>query len=433
MPEHKFNIAFIGLSHLGTITSICFSSLKLKIYALDLNDKLIEDFKNRKLPFFEPGLDRLFQKNAKNITYTNNFSVIKNMDCVFLVQDTATNGSGSVQKLNKLIKEALPYFKKDATIILMSQVPLGFCHELNSLIQKKHSHLNLTLYHWVDTVVMTNAIERILNPERIIIGGLGKNYPLTQALRIILSRFKCPKFYISYESAEVVKAGINFYLATSVTFANTLADICEASGASIQEVIPPLRSDKRIGPLSYINPSLGIAGGHLERDLLMFKRFTDSKQIDNRFIKDIIELNENRYLWVVSNINQKLQNILNPTITIWGISYKKNSASTENAPALKIINSLKTKYKIQAYDPMVTVPKTHKNVKQFHNKYLALRNAHCLVITNDWEEFKKANVDKIKESMKGRLIIDCSNSFESKLEQIDSFDYLAIGRGLKNI
>ena len=330
-------VGVVGLSHLGLITSTGLAYLKKKVVGMDSDPKVVENLQNQILPVYEPGLDDLLKKVKTNVEFSNNFSILRNIPLVFFSQDTETDGSGSVELLDQMLNLSIPHFRNHVTIICMSQVPIGYYRNLEQKIKHLRPNLKFNLYHMVDTIIMTNAIDRFINPERIIIGASG-NKKFSSQMDSFLSLFKCPVFGMSYESAEITKAAINLYLANTVTFANTLSDFCESCGANINDIIPALKTDKRIGPHAYLRPTLRIAGGHLERDLYMFNRTAKKFQISSGIVHWIIQQNSIRYKWVEDKLNKYLfKTIKKPTIAIWGLSYKKNTDSTQNAASLKII------------------------------------------------------------------------------------------------
>lgn len=420
-------IAVIGLFHLGSVFSIGFSSLGFKVLGLDQDKKIIQKLEKNQIPLHEPGLDKLLIKNRNNISFSTDFSKLSDYSTIFFTQDTETDGSGSVEKLEAMIDKALPYFSQNVTIISVSQVPIGFHRKLDKYIKSKRKNLDFKLYHWVDTIVMTTALERFLTPERIIVGKLDSDEKVNLPLKNLLTIFNCPVFEMNYESAEITKAAINLYLATSVTYANTLAEFCENFGGNIFDVIPALRSDKRIGQFSYINPSLRIAGGHLERDLFMLNRLATSKKISSGIVGKIINENERRYLWIERQIRklQKTNGI--SKISLLGLSYKKNSTSVENAPSVKIIQKLQSKFKFFGYDPEAIIPKElNLDFKRVKDIYSSLNNSDVLILLTDWDEFKDLDFDKISGFMKSKIIIDCIGFF-SKQKMPEGFQVIRLG------
>lgn len=421
-------IAFVGMSHLGLVTSICTASKHDKVIGLDIDTVLVSSLKRGQLPLYEPGLDKLLGKVKKRISFSNDFSQLASCDVVFFAQDTATDGSGSVDKLNKLVDLSLPYFKQSAQLIFISQVPVGYCRQLVHNIKKKRLKLKFALYHWIDTLIMTQAIASFLAPSRIIIGMEDTIKPVDGKLKIILNWFDCPIFYMLYESAEVCKAAINLYLATSVTYANTVADYCEAAGANIYEIIPALASDRRIGQFAYIRPGLKIAGGHLERDLLMLSRLSKKARIDSGVVDFIIKYDRRRFDWLKKQLKKNLlSKTKKPKICIWGLSYKPNSESLVGAASQLVIKYLKGKVGLAVYDPKAKLPEKIDWVVQYQNKWQALERADCLIVLTPWDEFKTAQISDIVKGMKGKLIIDPTGLYADRKKELDKLHYFSLG------
>lgn len=419
---------FIGLSHVGLVCSISWASLENYCLCLDTDTNLIKGLTNGNLPTSEPGLDRLFKENLSKLSCSSDFSKIAGKRLFFLTRDTELTGVNRLKKLNLLIDSMIPYLSSNSTIVLMSQVPVGYCRNLYNKITKLRPKLKFTLIHWIDTIIMTQAIQSFLSPSRITLGFNKTPYEIPPSLNKVLRHFDCPVIKMSWESAEITKAATNVYLATSVTFANTISDLCEATGANMSEVIPALRLDRRIGQFAYLRPSPRIAGGHIERDLAMFKKEALSKKIKVALIDCISKENEKRFMWVVNRINS-LNLKPKSNICIWGIAYKKNSDSTLNAPSLKIIDALKEKYRLRVYDPLAKLSKLFKNTSQINNKYKALKNASCLVILTEWDEFTKVNLEKMANIMKDKNIIDCVYITQNLKNVTNKFKYIAMGVG----
>jgi len=423
-------VAFIGLSHLGLVASCCWTNIDKPVLGIDIDKNQVDNLQNGHVSLSEPGLQEYFNKVKKDYQVSTDFSLLKKSNIVFISKDTSIkeNGESSTKKLDQLIYKALPYLKNRVVLVLMSQVPLGYCRGLENRIREKRNGLNFTLFHWVDTIIMTNAIDRFLNPERIILGASSPIKKLPTKFTNKLTKFKCPIITMSFESAEVTKAAINLYLATSVAFANTLGDYCEAFGANINEIIPALQTDKRIGPFAYLRPGLRISGGHLERDLVMLKKLGKSKNINLGIVNYILKMNKNRYNWVTKNTENLFQNNRTPVLGIWGLAYKKNTDSIHNAASVKILNKLKSKAKFKVYDPQALLNCNKYSAVQVKDKYDAITNVDCLIILTDWEEFKNIDQKRFNNLLKGKLVVDATGILAKNLDNT-SFKYVGLGVG----
>lgn len=405
----NMRIGLIGHSHMGIVASVGFASLGYEVSSVDKEQEIALRLAKGELPISEPGLGEFWQKYHDKIVYSSDFSLLKDCQAVFLVKDTPTDetNAGNVEVLFALVDDAAPHLSQDVIFVSMSQLPVGFSRRIKTLLQEKRPDLRLGFYTWVETLVIGDAMKRFLEPERIIFGAEEGEKALPVVLEEVAARFQCPLIKMGFESAELTKAAINLYLASSVTFANTLADLCEASGADIDEIIPALQLDRRIGKFAYIKPGLGIAGGNLERDLVMLSRIAEA-QGGASFLRTIIEYNQKRFEWLVEKLRTLvLEKTKSPTIALWGLAYKKDTASLKNAPSLKVIQWLRGKAGIRAYDPVVRSGEGLGGVVMVDEKYKALEGADCLIVLTDWDEFREVNLAVLAKIMRQPIVVDC--------------------------
>lgn len=410
----KNDIAFVGLSHLGLVFSICSATLKRKILAIDEDKNFIAKLAQGIIQITEPGLNLLLSKYARNISFSSDFSLLSRVSIIFISLDTPINKPFDLKKLNRLIDKIIPCLADNSVLIISSQVPVGFTRKLSEKIKQKRADLKYKLYFFLNTLIVGDSVNRFLHPERIVIGLDSSSHQIQLEFLKFLKQFKVPVLKMSYESAELTKSAINLYLTSSIITSNTLADFCEKLGADIYEIIPALKSDKRIGPHAYLKPTLRISGGHLERELIKLKVLSIKHKIPNGIISPLINLNKKRINWLIRKINQLLKNSNIRTITIWGLSYKKDTESTHNAVSVDIIRRFGRKIKVQVYDPKAILPNVLSNFKRYTDKYTALRNSDLLIILNDWDEFQKADYEKVFNILNYPNIIDCSDIVKAK-------------------
>jgi UDPglucose 6-dehydrogenase len=285
------------------------------------------------------------------------------------------------------------------------------------------------LFYWVETLVFGDAVVRALKPERLIVGCLDPASPLPTPLDVGLSRFGCPVLKMSYESAELTKTAINLYLIGSVTYANTLSDLCEAIGADWSEIVPALRLDARIGPAAYLRPGLGVAGGNLERDLVTVRALCRAHDVDASYLDTLSDINARRLDWVERKVRQHvLEFEPAPTIGVWGLTYKKNTQSTKNSPSTRVIAALASRARIRAWDPVITPGELHIDGDVVSDAYAATENADCLLLMADWDQFADVDAARLRKSMRRPLVIDCTGVLEHRRLELDGVEYIGMGR-----
>jgi UDPglucose 6-dehydrogenase len=232
-----------------------------------------------------------------------------------------------------------------------------------------------------------------------------------------------------YESAELTKTAINLYLIGSVTFANTLSELCETVGADWSEMVPALRLDARIGPSAYLRPSLGIAGGNLERDLVTLRSLCDTGTVDPTYLDGLIQYNAHRLEWIQRQLDRRVFSCTaTPRLGVWGLTYKKNTRSTKNSPALRVIASLEGRARVRAWDPAIAPGELELAADVVNDPYVALEEADCLLVMADWDHFSQADLARVRQSMQRPLVIDCVGILEKRQAEMQGIDYVSMGR-----
>ena len=337
---------FYGLSHIGQVFSLSWSQKIGSCSVFDSNKFLLKKFQNNFFTNEEPDLKELNKDKKYKIHISKNKNSIKEHNVIFFTIDTPLNTHGKpiLNKINKELKELIKLCEKNTKIIFLSQVNPGFIKEFikkNKVIIFK----KIQIIYMVDTLKMGEAIDKFLKPKQLIFGTDKKNIYF---LKEFFKKFRCEKFFFSHTEAETIKMSINLYLAFSVSFANSLDFFCKKFGFSFSKIINPLRNDDRIGKNSYIMPSLGFSGGHLERDIHYLKKISPNPLVKKIFTNFEL-LNIKRKNILNSIINKKFKNKDNIKILILGGSYKQNSFSMVNSIYSELFID-KKKYDIEIYD-----------------------------------------------------------------------------------
>ena len=428
--QYSGKIGFAGLSHLGIVSSICWSSLGWHVVGVDSDPDRVSVLTAGRLPIHEPRLAELLRDTRSRLEFSHEFSSLAECGVVVISLDTETDQAdrSDLGRLEQLVNQVIPCLAPEASVVLMSQVPLGFTRQLSQKLHVARPDLAFRLYYWVETLVIGNAVERCLKPERIILGCDSIGGAKDSHLEALLPAFSCPVLRMSYESAELTKAAINLYLSVSVTYANVLADLCEATGASMREVVPALRLDRRIGQYAYIRSGLGIAGGNLERDLVHLQRLGAEHDTDTALIDYVLDYNAKRYQWVHRQLTRHVfPGTPKPKIALWGLAYKKNTQSTKNSFAVRILRDLSGQAELRAYDPVAPLPTELRTGVTRYDRFEALDGADCLLVLTDWDEFADTDYTAMADKMSGRVVIDCVGVLDRTAAIQHGFHFISIG------
>ena len=395
----KSIIGYVGMSHLGLNYAVATANKNFQVCCFDSSIENIKILKKKKSPVYEKNLETNIKKNFSKLNFTNEIKNIFKCDIVFISQDVPTNNQGksNLDTVNKLIKLVIKNLNKKAILVILCQVPPGFCRNID---WPKNQ-----LYYQVETLIFGKALERPFFPERFIIGSDRNNNKISQVYKNYLKVFKCPIINMSYESAELAKISINIYLISTVTTSNILSEICEKINANWKDIIPSLQLDKRIGKFAYLNPGLGISGGNLERDLNTLFELQKKNNLYNQFIKNLKQYSSLRKNWVSKYVDKISKKNNLKKISILGLAYKRDTHSIKNSPAFTLISKL-NKYKLKVFDPIVKVPFKNQNIKICKSAEDAINGTDLLIITTPWESFKKINLDFIKNKISLKIVID---------------------------
>ena len=426
----------IGLSHLGIVYGTAWASFGQPVIAVDTDAEAVARLQAGDPIVREPGLPELLERSRPYLSYTTDFSRLGECPLVIVARDVPTDddNQSDVGAVQRLLSAAIPHLRDDVTLVVMSQVPPGFNRALGEQIKAARPGLRFQNHYWVETLVFGNAVQRAMEPERLIVGSAESSAPLPEQLQTGLERFTCPIVRMGYESAELTKTAINIYLIGSVTYANAMADLCEAVGADWSEMTTALRLDRRIGPAAYIRPSLGVAGGNLERDLVTLRQLGAANDVETIYLDALQVANDNRFDWVHRKLTERLlaKSGVSGTVAIWGLTYKKDTKSTKNSPALRLLSEIDPRLTLKAWDPAVGLEEVRANgitgdLTVVKSRDAALDDADCLLIMADWDVFGQADLDAIRTRMRRPLVIDTVGILQKRRVEMAGIEYVVMG------
>jgi UDPglucose 6-dehydrogenase len=409
-------IAFVGMSHLGIVSSLSFAKKGHEVIGIDSNTKIVNSLNEGDFPIIEPGLIDTYLSARDKINFSDDFSQLNLCDIVYISLDVDTDNSGQsdLNSVEQLILMSIKNINVDAVLVILCQVPPGFSRRISKMTSN-------TVVYQVETLVFGQAIKRALNPERIIV-GLGKQEEeLRDTYVQLLEGFDCPILKMNFESAELCKISINVFLASSVTVANTISEICEGLGADWNSIKSALQLDSRIGSQSYLTPGLGISGGNIERDISTSLKLSNTFNTNSELLSAIKSNSFHRKLWPARKLREVLPDVArskNYKIAVWGLAYKKDTHSTKNSPSLENIASLSQDYAIFVTDPIAALPVSYKSKASFSkDKFEIIQGADALLILTDWSEYCEVALEEVLSEMRDSIIIDPFGLFRKRVQR----------------
>jgi UDPglucose 6-dehydrogenase len=421
-----------GLWHLGSVTAACLASVGHDVTGLDPDAGNIEKLTQGKAPLFEPGLDELLQIGiaiGKLEFFTSPVLALKGAEVLWVAFDTPINDEdqADVAFVEGQIQMVMPFLADDAVVLVSSQMPVGSIRKLEAYAQRNLSDKNLNFACSPENLRLGKALDVFLKPDRIVVGV--RNDRTRQVLEKLLSPITDKVEWMSVESAEMTKHAVNAFLATSVTFANEIAAICELVGADAKEVERGLKTETRIGPKAYVSPGGPFAGGTLARDIAFLGVKSQLHQLATPLLSAVRPSNDEHKNWVRRKLQQHFGTLSSVTVAIWGLTYKPGTDTLRRSLTVELCDwLLRQGTKVRVYDPAVKQLPEHWTGKVTHctTALDAAINANALVVGTEWPEFKQAAAGLSAEAQPSLLIVDANRYLQAQALKC-GFNYVAVG------
>ena len=432
-------LGIIGTGYVGLVSGVCFAENGNNVLCMDVDEKKIERLKKGDPVIYEPGLEELLEKNLNEgrVEFTSSLKdVVQKTDVIFMCLPTPPLEDGSVDmtRVLEVAGNMAKYINGYKVIVSKSTVPIGTCDKLKKLISSK-TKKKFDVVSNPEFLKEGAAVTDFMSPDRVVVGTKSKR--AADIMKELYSSFMrvSERFILMDErSSELTKYAANSMLALRISFMNELANLSGIVKADINMIRTGIGSDPRIGS-SFLFPGVGYGGSCFPKDVKGLLNTSKDHGYDFKILKTIDEINEKQKQVLVDKILKHYKNnIKGKTFTIWGLSYKPRTDDLREAPALTIIEKLlEHGAKINAFDPVanenfkILYGKKFKQVKIFKDNYSALKNSEGLVLVTEWNEFRKLNVEKLKELMKSRVIFDGRNIYNPKFIRQNGFKYYGIG------
>ena len=432
-------IGIIGLGFVGLSFGSVLASKGKNVVGIDVDAEKCKKIRNGVSPFFEPDLERILKIGLKKkLIITDDFSLIKDCDMIFVTVGTPQKSNGAIEL--SMIKKAvtsigiiLAKTKKNPIVLIKSTVIPGTMQNVILPILEKRSGKKagkeFGLISNPEFLQESSAIRDTKFPHVIVLGGYQTKF--MKKAKSFFSKLH-PNVSIvitNHQTAEMIKYANNSFLATKISFINQLSNICQNTpGANIDDIAKTIGLDPRIGAL-FLNAGPGYGGSCLPKDMKALINFADTIGINPTLLNAVEKTNQKQIQNIVSLIEKTLGTLASKQITVLGTAFKPNTDDIRDSIAIELIKKLlKKKSRITIYDP-----KAMKNTKDvFGEKIIyarssteALNKSQCAILMTHWKQFEKLNNNSIKH-MNKKFVIDCRRILVEKELRAE---YHAIGIG----
>ncbi|MCQ2790275.1 MAG: UDP-glucose/GDP-mannose dehydrogenase family protein [bacterium] len=431
-------ITIVGTGYVGLVVGTCLADMGNDVICIDNDEEKIAKLNQLIMPIYEPGLKELVKTNIKEERLTFSCDIenaVKVSDVCFIAVGTPLKDDGSVdlEQVEKVVEKIAKSINGYKVIVDKSTVPVGTAEKLTEKI-KSYTNQPFDIVSNPEFLKQGNAVEDFLKPDRIIVGSNSQRaIAIMQEIYSPFVRTGNRVVVMDVKSAEMTKYAANSFLATKISFMNEIANLCEKVGADIENVRVGISTDSRIGN-KFLFSGLGYGGSCFPKDVKALVKLGYENGCKMSVVKATDEVNVNQRELFIKKITDKYgKDLSGLTFAVWGLAFKPKTNDMREAPSITIINRLiELGANVQAYDPRAI--ETAKNIFKSEkitygsSSYSVLKNADCMLLLTEWNEFRIPDFKKIKELLKTPVIFDGRNQYNAQALKDLGFEYYQIGK-----
>jgi UDPglucose 6-dehydrogenase len=429
------NISVVGTGYVGLVTGAVFADLGNDVICVDKVHEKINALRAGQMPIYEPGLEEMVARNVADgrLSFTLDLAnAVRQSDVVFIAVGTPPQDSGEtdlsqVEAVAAEIGRAMDRYK---VIVNKSTVPVGTGEFVRDVITRHQPvPIQFDVVSNPEFLREGSAIEDTLRPDRIVIGA--PNQQVAMTLVELYAPLERPMIITDLPSAEVIKYASNAFLATKISFINAIANLCEAAGADVTQVIKGMGLDSRIGS-AFLQAGLGYGGSCFPKDVDSLVQTAKGLGYDFKLLRAVVDINKERAARLVETIKKGMSPLDDKTLAVLGLAFKPNTDDMREARSLEVIGLLLAAgARIRAYDP-VAADKARSMLPPAvvfcASPYEAAGGADAVVLVTEWNEFKFMNLERLRKLLRRPVIFDGRNVWEPERMRRLGFEYHSVGR-----
>ena len=423
-------ISVIGAGYVGLTTAACLASLGHDVCISEIDISKVDLIRRGKSPIYEPGLEELISVGLAEHRLkivSDNFEAISDSEFIFVCLPTpqGAGGEADISVVEAFIKSAQSTIPHNCILVIKSTVPVGSALKFSDCLKRD----DINLVSNPEFLREGTAVYDTLNPERVIVGSTNKE--AAEKVAQIYISLNSEIVVTDSQSAEISKYAANAFLATKVSFMNSIATLCELYDGDIDKVKQALGTDSRIGS-KFLQPGPGWGGSCFPKDTAALVRISNDVGFNFEILKATIESNRSHQQRVTKQILGMIPNKGDRTVAILGLTFKAGTNDVRDSPSIEIIEQLLSQGVIvNAYDPVVDVASIrfmNGTVGRSGSAVDAVRNSDAIVVLSEWPEFADLDPAVMAEPMRTLNIFDVRGIIDSDKWLRRGFTVKVIGK-----
>lgn len=420
---------------MGLVTGVCLADLGNRVSCVDIDEGKIETLNQGEMPIYEPGLEDLVERNVNSgrLSFTTSYTEgLEKADFVFIAVGTpeGVDGEADLRYVRMAARSIAEEMDHPMVIVNKATVPVGTGDWVADLVrQYRNGDIDFAVVSNPEFLREGSAISDFLAPDRVLLGSLNRD--AAEKVAQLYLPLRTTIMITDLRTAEMIKYASNAFLATRISFINEIANICEALGADVKEVATGMGYDQRIGH-GYLDAGVGYGGSCFPKDVKALTYMAEVKGRHPQLLRAVMDINDDQRRQVIRKLDRALGGLRDKTIGLLGLAFKPNTDDMREAPAVHIARMLQSAgATVRAYDPVAepVAERVLPKVALSDNAYDLAQGCDGIVVVTDWNEFKNLDLARIRELMKGNVLIDGRNIYDPDHMKELGFYYRGFGRG----
>jgi UDPglucose 6-dehydrogenase len=420
-------IAFFGAGYAGLVSGACLAELGHEVVIRDVSADRIEALQAGRIPFHEPGLAELVERNRERLAFTLSMEeAVTGSAFLFVCVGTPPTASGDAN-LSAVwsVVEELPTGLEGVVLVMKSTVPVGTGEKVRAELDRRGLS-GVGYASCPEFLAEGTAVRDFMESDRVVVGSFADADG--DAVAALHEKLDAPVVRMDVPSAEMVKLAANAYLATRISFINEIANVCELVGADVEDVAQGMGLDRRIGT-HYLRAGLGFGGSCFPKDVSFLKLLAGNSGYHFHVVTAVMEVNELQMRRPVAKLQKHLGSLAGKRVALLGLAFKPDTDDLREAPSLVLTARLLAEgADVVAWDPVADARATLRGVEFADSVAVALRGADAAVVVTEWPELRDLAWAELRGTMRNPLVIDGRNHLDAAAMRAHGFAYEGMGR-----
>jgi UDPglucose 6-dehydrogenase len=423
----RSTIGIFGAGWVGLVTGACLAELGHRVIVRDVLPEKIAELQAGHTPIHEPGLEELLARCGDRLSFTLDVAdVVAEADILFVCVGTPPTYSGDadLSAVWALLDE-LPQLDRRAILVMKSTVPVGTGEKVRGALDARGlAHVGYVSNP--EFLAEGTALRDFREPDRIVVGAfVDADGDVVAGL---YDGIETEIVRTDVASAEMVKLASNAFLATRISFINEIANVCEVTGADVEQVAHGMGLDRRIGK-HFLRAGIGYGGSCFPKDVSALKQLAGNSGYHFQLLSAVIEVNELQKRRIVGKLVERLGALADKRIALLGLAFKANTNDMREAASIVLASRLLAEgADVRVWDPVADPDGLLHGVEVCDTVLEAVDGADAAVIVTEWPELRSLASDEVRVAMRNPLLVDGRNLLDPAAARAAGFAYEAIGR-----